>query len=312
MSAHVSSSQWQSIGAILFASLLWGTTGSAAALAPTIHPLAIGAFAMGLGGLLLALIAVPALIKDLAILRQHVGTLILGALALTLYPLAFYTSMRWSGVAIGTVVSIATAPLFTVCFERLFGTVKALSTQWLISFAFGAIGVMLLTLTKGGGVNTLDNGRFTFGVVLGLVAAASYAGYSLAAKQLITLGVRSQSAMGAIFGLGACLLLPTLFWTGSALFASGINSAVALYMAVIPMFVGYLLFGFGLRSVEVRTATLLTLFEPLVAALLAVMFLGERLSIQGWVGLGLISACLLIQTRTGRVKKAMPLAQNES
>ena len=38
--------------AILVASVLWGTTGTAAAFAPTLGPLAIGAVAMGGGGLL--------------------------------------------------------------------------------------------------------------------------------------------------------------------------------------------------------------------------------------------------------------------
>jgi DME family drug/metabolite transporter len=37
--------------AILVASFLWGTTGTAAAFAPTLGPLAIGAVAMGGGGL---------------------------------------------------------------------------------------------------------------------------------------------------------------------------------------------------------------------------------------------------------------------
>ncbi|MDW1813425.1 EamA family transporter, partial [Vibrio sp. Vb2362] len=35
---------------ILFASTLWGTTGTAASLAPDVSALAIGAFSMGIGG----------------------------------------------------------------------------------------------------------------------------------------------------------------------------------------------------------------------------------------------------------------------
>jgi len=37
---------------VLAASVLWGTTGTAATFAPAVGPLAIGAAAMGLGGLL--------------------------------------------------------------------------------------------------------------------------------------------------------------------------------------------------------------------------------------------------------------------
>ena len=42
---------------VLAASVLWGTTGTAATFAPGVGPLAIGAAAMGLGGLLQALTA---------------------------------------------------------------------------------------------------------------------------------------------------------------------------------------------------------------------------------------------------------------
>ncbi len=47
------------VGAVLVlaASILWGTTGTAATFAPDVSPIAIGATAMGFGGLLQALIA---------------------------------------------------------------------------------------------------------------------------------------------------------------------------------------------------------------------------------------------------------------
>ena len=44
--------------AILVASLLWGTTGTAASFIPGVPPATIGAAAMGIGGLILGLTAV--------------------------------------------------------------------------------------------------------------------------------------------------------------------------------------------------------------------------------------------------------------
>ena len=52
--------------AILFASILWGTTGTAASFAPAVSPLAIGAFAMGVGGLLQAFLARKAILKNIS------------------------------------------------------------------------------------------------------------------------------------------------------------------------------------------------------------------------------------------------------
>ena len=44
------------------------------------------------------------------------------------------------------------------------------------------------------------------------------------------------------------------------------------------------------------TATTLTLIEPVVAAVLAVVIVGERLPALGWIGVGLVVVCLLVLT----------------
>ena len=126
--------------------------------------------------------------------------------------------------------------------------------------------------------------------------------YSWIARRLIDRGIASRAAMGSMFGLGALLLMPVLFVTGAPLLASVNNFSVGLYMAVVPMFIAYLLFGRGLTVVRASLATTITLLEPVVAALLAVMVVGEKLSLTGWFGIGLISACLLIATLRKPVK----------
>lgn len=97
--------------AVLTTAVLWGTTGTAATFAPTAGPIAIGAAALGIGGLLQAAIAVPALRAARPALRGRTRAIALGALAVAIYPLAFHSSMHLAGVAIGTVVSLASAPL---------------------------------------------------------------------------------------------------------------------------------------------------------------------------------------------------------
>lgn len=282
--------------AIIFACFLWGTTGTAASFAPDIGSLAIGAFAMGMGGVFLVLNALKELLKDAGLLGANPRILVVGGLAVAVYPLAFYSSMRLSGVAIGTVVSLASAPLFAVILECLINR-KALSTQWLASFIVGALGILLLALGKS--PDSTDTSSHAFeqqlGIALGLVAGLTYAMYSWAAKQLIERGVHSKSAMASVFGLAALLLLPTLVFTGENLFANTTNAGIAIYMALVPMFLGYLCFSYGLRYVDASKAMLLTLLEPVVAVLLAVMIVGERFIALGWFGVGLILLSLLLQ-----------------
>jgi DME family drug/metabolite transporter len=54
------------------------------------------------------------------------------------------------------------------------------------------------------------------------------------------------------------------------------------------MFLAYLLFGYGLRTIRSSSATTLTLLEPVVATLLAVAVVGERPGPVAWTGLALI------------------------
>ena len=136
-----------------------------------------------------------------------------------------------------------------------------------------------------------------FGVLLGLVAGMTYATYSWGLKTMIDQGVKYQAAMGSIFGFGAILLLPTLFITGDNMFSSPTNIMVLGYMALIPMGVGYIAYGFGLRFVTASSANLLTIFEPVVAAVLAVVIVGESIPSIGWMGIVLILVCLLIQAK---------------
>ncbi len=286
--------------AVVIASVLWGTTGTAATFAPDVSSLGIAAVSMGCGGLLQAIIAWRFISRQWQQLKQHRKLVIWGALNVAIYPLAFYSSMRLSGVTIGTVVSIGMAPVAAAIIERLFDQ-HTLSTRWIISICLGILGVALLAGAKpqhavSTDKDTLSQWYNVFGIALGLIAAFTYAMYSWLAHRLIQRGVHSRAAMGSMFGTGGLLLLPVLLLTGAELLHSTSNFMVGVYMAAVPMFMGYLLFGYGLRTIRASLATIITLLEPVVAAILAMWIVGETLTWVGWTGIGLISSCLLIAT----------------
>ncbi|MEZ9003587.1 DMT family transporter [Vibrio splendidus] len=286
--------------AILFASILWGTTGTAASFAPDLSPLAIGAFSMGVGGLMQAGLAYRKILLAFDKLLQNKRLLAVSALALAVYPLAFYSSMKLSGVAIGTVVSIATAPFFSALLECLISKKNNINKRWLTSFAIGVVGIGLLVFSESSSTNESGDDLKLLGIALGLLAGLCYAIYSWATKALIDKDIESQAAMGSIFGLGAMLLLPTLWFTGENLFSSQINVLVISYLTLIPQYLGYIAFSFGLRHVTASSANLLTLFEPVVAAVLAVCVVGELIPFIGWLGMFLIVLCLLIQSKPSK------------
>lgn len=285
--------------AVLLAAFLWGTTGTVATFAPNLSPLAIGAAAMGGGGLLQALLARKSIKKNLIHINSNLVILIIGVVSVFIYPLAFYSSMHLAGITIGTVVSIGTAPLFTALLERFFDQ-KKLSMLWFISFIFGITGVIFLSIGESHSSITsekITNNGQILGIILAAVAGLTYALYSWVAKKLIDRGIDAKASMGLIFGFASLLLLPTLFFTGSNLFEQNINIYVVGYMMLIPMFLGYVLFGYGLKTVPASKAITLTLFEPLVAAILAIALVGEKLAPIGWVGMIFISLCLALLSK---------------
>ncbi|MFC0268117.1 DMT family transporter [Kushneria aurantia] len=299
----MSATAQRSLGAAgaLAAAVLWGTTGTAATFAPQVSAVAIGAVAMGIGGLLQALLAAGRIHGSLPLLRAQWHCLVAGAVAVAIYPLAFYAAMRLAGVTIGTVVTIGSAPLLSALIEyRLEGL--RLTRRWMLGAATGLVGMVLLCMAETGGHAGLgDTGRVVRGIGLGLLAGLSYAFYAWSARRLMQRGIAPRVAMGATFGLGGLLLMPVLLATGAALLASWQNAAVGLYMALVPMLLGYLCFGYGLARVPASTATTLTLFEPVVAALLAILVVGERLPPLGWLGVALVIACLVfLSAPTGR------------
>ncbi|MGK2939130.1 MAG: DMT family transporter [Solirubrobacteraceae bacterium] len=275
--------------ALLLASLLWGTTGTAASFLPgDVSPLAIGASTMAIGGILLFVVsarhAVPAL-RD----RASRGWLLLGGVGVFVYPLAFYASMDLAGVAIGNVVSLGTGPLFAAMLEWLLERHRP-ALLWVGCTAGATLGIVLLALGgEGAGAPVVVPG-----VLLGLVAGLSYSLYTYCSSRAIRTGQQPRGVMGGMFGVGALPLVPVLVVFGAPLLQSWSSVGIAAYLALGPMFAAYLLFGIGMRTLRSSTATTITLLEPFVATILAVLVVGERLAAVGWLGLGLILVAVTV------------------
>jgi EamA-like transporter family. len=101
--------------------------------------------------------------------------------------------------------------------------------------------------------------------------------------------------MGSAFGLGGLLLIPVMLtqplgWLGTS---SGL--ALAAYLGLLTTALAYVLFGRGLAVLPAGPVTTLVLAEPLVATLLGVSLLGERLAALGLAGAAFVLVGLSLQ-----------------
>ncbi|WP_231494132.1 DMT family transporter [Nocardiopsis sp. CNT312] len=284
---------------VLGAALLWGTTGTAASFAPAgAHPAAIGSAGLAVGGLLLLFTGrgYPALLHGAD--RRTRGALALGALAVAGYPLAFYPAVAQAGVAVATVITLGSAPVFAGLLAWLSEGVRP-GCRWSAATLAAVAGCTLLVLgAEGGdGARTVD----TSGVLLALAAGASYALYAVVSAAQIRRGHPSGAVMGVLFAGGGLVTAPVVLALDPVWLATGRGAAVALYLALFTVFLAYTLFGVGLRHTPAATATTLSLAEPAVAALLGVSVVGERLSPAAWTGMAVLALGLaVLRTPSGR------------
>jgi drug/metabolite transporter, DME family len=279
---------------IVLAAALWGTTGTVRSL---VHagPVAVGAARLLIGGAFLFVLAVRSggLRPLLRGGRRTVPVLLTGAVLAAVYQIAFFSAVARTGVATGTVVTIGSGPVFAglLSWALRMGTP---GRRWLLSTAGAVAGCA--ALTAGGRSAGVDPA----GIALALLSGFGYAGYATVASALITRGEHDRAVVGVVFGGAGVLLLPVLMWAGTGWLLTARGGPAALYLGLVTTGVGYILYGRGLRSTPVATATTLTLAEPAVAAVLGLVVLGEHLGTAAVCGLALLVVSLLILAVPGR------------
>lgn len=277
---------------VLAAAILWGTTGTTQALAPEdANSLTIGALRMIIGGaglLVLALIQhrlcskQPAFAMNVARVpyRWKPLPVLFGLGGVAIYQLCFFAAVARTGVAVGTIVGIGSAPVMTgILAVLILG--ERLTRRWMIATLLAICGCALLVLAGA------DIGVDLFGILLALGAGLAYAVYTLASKSLLE--DHPPETVMAIFFFGAGLLLSPLLLTSDLSWLFTLNGMiVALHLGLLTTTLSYVLFARGLLTTPASTAVTLSLAEPLTAALLGVIVLHERLSLMAGMGILLL------------------------
>ncbi len=277
---------------VLLAAVCFGTTGTAQALGPEAAPLTVGATRIAIGGLLLLLVAraVPAVAAPWP--RRELAVI---AAAVAVYQLAFFAAVDRTGVAVGTVVALGSAPALAGVAGLLLDG-EPLTRRWAHATALACGGVLLLVL--GGGGASVD----PLGIMLAVVSASGYATYTIMAKRLLRAGHAPERVMAASFSLGALLLVPVLVAGDLSWLRSGDGLAMAVFLGAIPTALAYVLFARGLRHLTPGETATLTLAEPLTATGLGILALGERPGAIAAAGAVLVLAGLLALALPARTR----------
>ena len=283
---------------VMAAALLWGTTGTAAFwIGAEVSPIAIGAATMGIGGVVLALVGGS---SSLAVLRDG-GTrvwAVLGILGVVVYPLTFYLGMSQAGIALGNLIALGLGPLIVALLEWGVDS-SAPSRRWWFASGIALAGIALMSAAK----VDLGGGRVSnvaLGVALAVTAGVASGLYTYAFGRLIERGHSPRAVIGAMFGGASPILLLVLAVTGAGLFASAAQVALVGYLVLGPMVLAYVAFSVALKTLRSSTVASVALLEPVIAGLLAIVLVGERLGPLAWVGaLAVLGAMAMLSRDEG-------------
>lgn len=200
-----------------------------------------------------------------------------------------------SGIA---AVMVATVPLFTLCFSRLFG-IKTRKLEWL-GIAIGLAGIVLLN--SGGNLS----GNPT-GALLILIGSLSWAFGSVYGSRI---ELPEGMMAGAIEMLAAGIVaLCVSALSGERLTAmpDAAGFLAVGYLAVFGSMIAISAYMYLIRNVSPAVATSYAYVNPVVAVLLGTSFAGESLSGVEWLALAIIIFAVVLVTLGKYLFPAQPV-----
>jgi drug/metabolite transporter, DME family len=266
--------------------LLWGTTGVAVRIIA--ERTGLSAVTIGFYRILIAAVVVAAIFGRRAIgvaaaaLRRHPIALVISGAGFGAYQALYFVGVQDVGVSISTLVSLGIAPI-ALTIGAAVARRRIPSRGSLAVLVCAVTGLALVSLRTETGVATPHP---LIGVLASVASGLGYAGITALSRRmshedpLVLTGVTSA--------VGALVLLPFAIVAGVSVPRDGIADWWLIYIGVVPTIAAYWLFYRGLRSTATEVAGVLTLLEPLTAAVLAAIVVHESLSDTALVGAGLM------------------------
>ncbi|MFE6197363.1 DMT family transporter [Streptomyces sp. NPDC057838] len=295
---------------LIVAGAAWGTAGAAASLvyrASDLGPVALSFWRCAAGLVLLlavrlarprAATAVPGPLGRRALRAGVTG------LGLAVFQTAYFAAVSATGLAVATVVTLGAGPVFIALGARL--TLAERLGRGGAAAVAGALAGLGVLVLGGGGATVRPSG-----VLLALLSAAGYSVMTLLTRRWGRDGAADASRTTVeAFTVTSLCLLPFALAEGLVPHtAEPVRLLVLLaYVAAVPTALAYGLYFAGAAVVRSATVSVIMLLEPVSAAGLAVVLLGERLTPATVAGtlllLGSVAGLAVGEARTPRERTA--------
>lgn len=240
--------------------------------------------------------AAKGLKKDWLSIRENLGFLFV----LSIPGVTVYNSCLYLGAQHTTATNIA---LVTAAMPAM-----TLGFAWMINQQrpgfFQTLGILISLMGVGviiskGSLALLVNFRFNPGDLLILVSVAAWALYSVLLKKR-SLPISPLSFLTMTIFFGTLCILPFYLWEYTLYKGFKLNPSLVwmfVYLGICPSILSYICWNFGVKTVGSATASVFMYLIPVFTAVLAYIFLQERLFVFHLSGGLLIFWGLILSSR---------------
>lgn len=283
----------KAIVATLFAAVLFSTSATSRELSGVeTSSLIVATLRLGIGaiGLLVFVLLTQRNINFVTLIKNRIVWVM--GIGVAGYQAFFFIGTGLTGVAIGTLASLALAPLMAGVLSWVWQGIKPNSNWWQSTFV-AVVGLIVLSWSG----LTASNINL-WGIAAAILAGTAYATFTVIGAKLSKSGESAFAVLATSFSIGASiLLLATGFQISSALTGNGIW--LALWLGLGATTLAYILFGIGLTNLSAGTVATLNLAEPLAATFLGLVILHESISLMSAIGCTLIAVSLWMLAKKG-------------
>lgn len=262
----------------------------------SIEPFTLTFFRWGLAFLIILPLAWRAMANHRSLLLAQWKPIALNAfLAMGLCGTGVYWALKNTSATNGTLIYTA-APVIIILMEWLFRG-RAISLREILGI-IAAIGGILFIIFKGS-VAAMLAVEFNSGDLFFVVAATSWAIYSVLSKNEALRPVPTVAMFAVVALLGALMQIPFMIWEFSTIGTFPTTQdqwASLLGLAFISSVLAFIAYQYGIKILGPATAGIFMYFMPPVGVVLAVVFLGEHFQSFHMVGLVLVLSGVILAT----------------
>jgi drug/metabolite transporter (DMT)-like permease len=259
-----------------------------------IPPVSLAFFRWIIAALIMIPVGYKSLIAEWKQVKEHIAYLFMTAFfGITLFNTMVYVAGHHTEAINMAMIGTTSSPIFSIILAFLILKEKPGKLR-MLGMLICILGIIWLLVR--GSLQQLLHFHLAYGDLWLLAGALCFAIYNIQVRRK-PVGISSRTFLLAVFSLGSCLLLPGMLWEqwrGNLVHWSPSLISMLVYLGAFTSVIGFLAWNAAIARIGIGRTVLFGYLIPLVAALEAVLFLGEKFTTNHLISAVLVATGLFL------------------